>query len=583
MPRQHTTDDPTYRRNRQLLLESNPPCHWCNTPNATTADHLIELDRGGDSSLSNLVPACHKCNSKRGALYKARRDAIRQQNRPHAGPNPLFTQNTPPPTPCNSVSFENQPETAKTGQNETMPTGIGHDQPRLETPLPAGASYGPLVATWAKENQNVDLFPWQVHALTGQLMHDDAGDLIFRESLVSSARQNGKSTALAALIGFWLTDYAKLRGPQQVLSTANKLDRAEAIFTQLAPVLVERFGAKALNAVGRKELRLPDGSAWFVRAASPALHGGSYSLIVVDEIWNIGPHVVDDALLPSMVAQRSPLMSCWSTAGDESSEVMIRQRSLALAEIDAGRRGLCYFAEWSLPPGADWKDPNLWGYANPSLGRTITLPALQAAAKKDSFARAHLNLWVSARGAWLENGVWESCKTDDQIPAGAPAVLAIDSSLDESRYVGVRAALVDDRVICQLEFVTESESDLWDQVAGVMADNKTRLAVTPTLEIHVPEKYRHADRFTIVGYAELLKYTALVRSMINEGRVAHTGQQTLAEHMNRATLVKTSQGAALSSQRSPGPIEAARTAVWAIALVSRPQTRQKPLLVIAGR
>jgi hypothetical protein len=38
----------------------------------------------------------------------------------------------------------------------------------------------------------------------------------------------------------------------------------------------------------------------------------------------------------------------------------------------------------------------------------------------------------------------------------------------------------------------------------------------------------------------------------------------------------------MSSQKSPGPIEAARVAVWAIALVSKPQSKQRPTLVVAG-
>jgi hypothetical protein len=93
---------------------------------------------------------------------------------------------------------------------------------------------------------------------------------------------------LQALIGWWITDLAAIRGkPQAVLSVANKLDRAEAIFGFIAPILVEKFGAKAANAMGRKSVKMPDGSTWEVRAATPNLHGGSYDLIVIDELWNI--------------------------------------------------------------------------------------------------------------------------------------------------------------------------------------------------------------------------------------------------------------------------------------------------------
>jgi len=59
----------TYQANRRTLLASHPICVWCNVRKATTADHVLEVDRGGDHSLNNLVPACQTCNSKRGAQY----------------------------------------------------------------------------------------------------------------------------------------------------------------------------------------------------------------------------------------------------------------------------------------------------------------------------------------------------------------------------------------------------------------------------------------------------------------------------------------------------------------------------------
>ncbi len=168
----------------------------------------------------------------------------------------------------------------------------------LETAGVGGQTWGPLVATWAKAHMGVDLMGWQVHALEGMLMlADDTGELHFREGLVSTARQNGKSVLLQAVVGWFLTDGARLRGrPQAVLSVANRLDRAEAIHTAVAPILEAQYGAKVTNAVGRKAVLMPDGSKWEVRAATPNLHGGSYDLIVVDELFDIGSNCIDDAL-----------------------------------------------------------------------------------------------------------------------------------------------------------------------------------------------------------------------------------------------------------------------------------------------
>jgi hypothetical protein len=420
--------------------------------------------------------------------------------------------------------------------------------------------------------------PWQVTALSAQLEHGADGDLVFRESLVSTARQQGKSVALRALIGWWLTEYAVVhrKQPQMVLSTANMLDRAEAIFNDLAFVLKESFGAKIMQALGRKSVQMPDGSRWEVRAASVKLHGGSYDLIVVDELWNISPEVLDDALKPSQIARANPLLSMWSTAGDESSTAMINYRSIALQEIDEGVKSERLFMEWSIPAGCDPRDPQYWGLSNPALGRTITMKALRAAVKSDSFPRSHGNQWSASRGAWLDAGVWDKCRTTLPMPAGG--ILAVDSSVDEARYVGVRSVVYQQQVYTTVEFVVDTEAEMWEQVTRIMKDPSVILLVTPTLEIHVPTALQR--RYQLTGYAELIRYTSLVRSMILEDKVRHDGNQTLAEHVNRATGVRTAQGYVLSSQKSPGPIEAARCMVWAVSAVSRPQNRQKPMLVV---
>lgn len=54
-----------YQRNRKLLLASKPPCFRCGGV-ATTADHILPKSRGGGPELTNLRPACRRCNSSRG-------------------------------------------------------------------------------------------------------------------------------------------------------------------------------------------------------------------------------------------------------------------------------------------------------------------------------------------------------------------------------------------------------------------------------------------------------------------------------------------------------------------------------------
>jgi EAL domain-containing protein (putative c-di-GMP-specific phosphodiesterase class I) len=123
---------------------------------------------------------------------------------------------------------------------------------------------------------------------------------------------------------------------------------------------------------------------------------------------------------------------------------------------------------------------------------------------------------------------------------------------------------------------------LWAAVEQQIKDNpELRLAIVPSLEIHCPPKYER--RRTIWGYKELLRWTQPVRSMIIENRLAHTGELQLIEHCERAVMVKHQGSIALSSARSPGPIELARCMVVAAALSSRPSGGGKPMLIVTKR
>jgi hypothetical protein len=126
-----------------------------------------------------------------------------------------------------------------------------------------------------------------------------------------------------------------------------------------------------------------------------------------------------------------------------------------------------------------------------------------------------------------------------------------------------------------MAFTTESNFEMWHEITTRLeADPKLKLAITPGLYVHTPERFRL--RTTQWGYGELLKFVGVVRSFIIEGRILHTGETMLAEHCQRAVLVKAENSIVISSQRSPGPIEAARCMVIAAALVSAKPERAKP-------
>lgn len=259
---------------------------------------------------------------------------------------------------------------------------------------------------------------------------------------------------------------------------------------------------------------------------------------------------------------------------------MLQMREEGLRAIDEGKTTKLYFAEWSVPPGVDpFTSPDLWRLANPAIGYTLDPAVLADEAEqvdKSAFLRASLNVWISSANSWLPPGTFDKLKVES-IPTGG--VLAVDSSIDESLYCGVRAVRTDEgEIAVTVEFIADSLSACWTECEKAAKECQV-VALTPSLFEMAPTAL--ARKKVQVGYSELATHTATIRQLIIEGRIIHTGEQMLAEHVDRAVGVKTQRGYALSSQRSSGPITLARCMVFAGALVARPVSRAKPAVAFS--
>jgi hypothetical protein len=572
------TSDTAYLKARRELLADKPRCHWCKKRQATEADHLIEHDRGGTDTPDNLVPSCKPCNARRGANYKAAKGRARQAARPGHQPTKPLAKRKPNKTRKNFLDQHQllppRPSLSLSQGKVIERKGKGHDLPRIETVITdAAGSYGPEVADWAERILGMELMPWQRHVLNGQLAVDAEGQFLNHVSLVSVARQNGKTVALKALLGWWLTQHATQVGPQTILTTAHRLDLATALFQDLAPVIEAKFGVKAVWAYGRNSIKVGD-SRWYVKAARPSSgHGMSVDLIIADEVFGIDSETLDIGLLPTQRARPNPLCSMWSTAGTEDSIAMLRWREQGIRAIDSGEvTNSVYLAEYSPPPDLDPMSEAAWEYANPALGHTLDIRTVQAESKgpnRAGFLRSSVNLWVQSELSWLQPGKWESLRTD--LPPLPGGVLAVEVSLDDGRYVAVRVNANTAGILCAtVAFMCETVTQVWDNIRAQLASNSgLQVAITPTLDTNCPSDLQR--RRVLVGYQEIGRYTSMVKNLINEGRVNHTGETMLAEHVGRAVAVKTPGAIALSSQKSSGPIELARCLVWAVGMCAKPR------------
>ena len=581
-------DDKAYKKARLEFLEHNDVCHWCRRAKATTIDHVIPVDNGiNPMDQDNWVGACHKCNSRRGANQLAAKRNQTIQNRKKNETKQNNSQNffdsekkkPPRPSVCVPQNEQNEADHGGSGLIEVDGVAPARIPPRLYSAAEGVGSFGADVATLAARDLGIELMPWQIEALDGQLRYDEAGRLVHTRSLVSVSRQNGKSVALKAL-AYWilLAEPVRRGEPITLITTAHNLDLAGELFYSLAPILEARYGAKLHWSKGHQRAELPDGTRWLVQAATPrAFHGFSPHYILVDEIWDISSDVIFQGALPSQRARREPLFSAWSTAGTEDSAAMIKLREAGLRAIDQKQPGRLFFAEWSVPPGVPPEDAAYWPMANPALGYTLTMERLQEESGEDkaAFLRASLNMWIASAASWIEPGEFGRLRTTQPLPAGG--IIAVDSSLDDSMYFAVRAVPVDGKIGITVAFTADTLAGMWEELQAAATDCRLVL-LTPSLDAISPPWLDR--RKACVGYAELCTHTQNVRQMIRDGVLVHTGERMLEEHVNRAVGVRSHQGQlAISSQKSPGPIVLARCMVWAAGMAARPgHLRTKPAI-----
>ena len=574
---------------RKTVLAEEPTCHWCKRAPSTQADHLVEIARGGDPyERSNLVGSCAKCNAKRGSLLGNKRaEALRRQNRGQSGQrseSAVFGSGTTPTPPPPQTNLAGRGLIEADGDRSDVGGYVpGQIPPRLVTARYGDKSYGPAVVAWAAENMKVQLYPWQVEYLDGALEHDDDGQLLHRWSLGSTARQQGKTVMMSALVGWWLTAGRLVRGgPQQVLSVAHRLFTAELLAAALFPILEERYNYKTFQSSGRMMAEADDGSWWRIQSGTPSAgHGLTADLLIVDELFAVAEIVIDAGLLPTQRARPNPLAVFTSTAGTEDSRALIRWRERGIQQIETGQPGRIHFAEWSPPPNIDPSDRRWWHMANPALDLGgLSMQDLEDgynSPNREAWLRTDLNLWTAAAGSWLPHGAFEQCRTDEPMPAGG--FLAVDSDSDGVGFVGVRVARRDDgHLQARSEFRVESLHAMWDAVHELLEDKAIALGLTPGLAGLCPLDLQR--RMHIWGQQEMTKYTAIVRGLILEGHLLHEGQMSLEEHVNRAVSGRAAGNAiTITSAKSPGPIEQCRCMIAAAGFTARPSSSvRKPMI-----
>lgn len=464
--------------------------------------------------------------------------------------------------------------------------------PRWQTPLPpnVAGSWGPDVVRFAHLELGVDLDRWQRRVLARALAVDAQGRLVHRLYLASTARQNGKTALVRALIGWALTNRA---GPpwETVLGLAHDRAQAripyEAVHADLAGLArrygpLERGGLALTRYLGIRSAMYGRPRAYHVgsREARDAIRGTSNDLSVFDEIRTQRDLDTWAALEPTTTARPDPLIFAISTAGDDRS-VLLRawwERGLAIMDGAPPRGfGMTWYA---APDDAPEDSPRAILAANPAAAEgRISVASIIGTGTLDRVAwrQERLNLWTDATDEWLPAGVWARQVADQ--PAGWGRVVLGVEATPTWRRVSVLVALVTDAgawvgVAGELDAsrtaaATVAPADLVALLASLAPAWRPALITYSAAAAAAPHVQAWADAAGILAHGlgprEIRSASELFRSELIGSRLTHADDPLLVDQVKAARPNAAIEGGAwyFGIRESTGEIDALRAAAWA--------------------
>lgn len=272
--------------------------------------------------------------------------------------------------------------------------------------------------------ERVVLEPWQIFILTtvfGWRRRADGGRR-FRRVYIEVPRGSGKSTLSSGVALYCLL--ADHEPGAEVYSFATTRDQAKIVFgdakvmAEHNPALRERFGLQVLA----NALYVPSTNSTFQAksAEGSTLDGLNTHLAVVDELHAHKTRAVYDVVETSLGKRRSSLLWCITTAGFDTSGICYEVRTMCTKVLSRLADDETQFAIiYTIDDVDDWSSMEALEKANPNWGVSVRPEVITSLLQKaktlpsaiNNFKTKHLDVWCSARSAWLDMRAWKRCET----------------------------------------------------------------------------------------------------------------------------------------------------------------------------
>uniref|UniRef100_A0A5Q5BL73 Phage Terminase n=2 Tax=unclassified Mycobacterium TaxID=2642494 RepID=A0A5Q5BL73_MYCSS len=415
-------------------------------------------------------------------------------------------------------------------------------------------------------------------------------------------RGQGKSTLLAA---YGLYDF--FTGDEGAVVCVVAVDERQAgIIFGIARRMVELSDELASRCqVFKERLYIPERDAHFhcLPAEPKRLEGLDYTTALLDEAGVASRDSYEVLTLAQGKRAQSTLIAIGTPGPDPNNQVLADLRNYA---ADHPEDASLVWREFSA---AGFEDhpvdcTHCWELANPALDDFLHRDALYALlppkTREATFRRARLCQFASdTDGAFLPQGVWDGLSTGRPIPDGTEVVVALDGSFSDDT-----TALLAGTVSAEPHFdtihvwqrtngddsyrvpVAEVEDEIraacrrW-RVAEIIADPFRWTRTLQALE---------AEKLPVVEFphspARLTAATGDLYSAAVNGKLTHSGDRRLAEHVAAAVITEDARGIRLakaSRSRAARKIDLAACLVMAHSRATWRATHKKRKRAVSFR
>lgn len=468
-----------------------------------------------------------------------------------------------------------------------------HTPPLSEEFPSAWDKFGPIILLVWRVAFGIILDAWQQELLRRVLEiyppgHPRAGELRFRQVVISLGRQNGK-TEIAAVLGL----YGLLRGVNQlVIGIASSAEQARLVYkrTLLAISSNPSLARKFKRLTDTRGIQSLDGGQYEIKAAKgAALQGLPVDVGVVDEV-----HLLKVELWTSLVngtgGRPNGLIVGITTAGDEDSELLkqLYKTGQEAAQQDPGgsleRFGFfCWEAPEARVPKDDEELLEFLKAANPALleGRSDAQNILSdvRAMPENDVIRYRLNRFVESLSAFIPLSTWGKCQRswDSPFPREKEhrPVFAIDRSRD-SGYATITAA-VKVGEITHTEIVASLVNPTLDQLVDLCVrlnkwNPQTFVVDGLRLKQLGEELKKRGLPIRMFSGAETFAASSMFYAKTVQHKVSHAGDPLLSVQIPRTIRKNFGEQWRISWKDSSVEIDAVMSTVQAVYVAEIPPT-----------